>query len=604
MSDLARQLKPFVERYLKEEIEMDAQLFSAGAWNAIVEQYVTSLDTVQFQKALVKLIKLPSEIAYIGVKDLLTKLNASDENLNADQYEDNVTQHPQSSFDHLPEKQSNNIDSEFSEEEELDSLHLPPIERFELRSGEDISELELPTSVQQPAADSSLTPVTGMYLPANKSSSDFYGSTDLEDDDSNALFDEMSDGNALLTSPMSEAETRQLEEFLSENKSFLGKYTNFPANVQAHPYLVLRLPMFTASKQSYRKTDISAEPVGQEYLRKIELQNHDGFNKVSIEGPSMNSTHFFVWDCLIRVFRDQASSGLVEQRGVARVKITDFLSYYGLPAKRKNHRVKMMIKNCLNDLSKQKLIISGGDGKHKGFDYAKEASLTLIKEYLFDEEKDIMTVSAGSSFFNLFRNYHLIPTDVELIKSFSSEIERIALIHLTGLPTNTTKIVRLDTIIHRVKPNEKTLNSRELNSLKNLFLRLRDMNKVSFDLDETGKYPAYRNFKHSLQRPKRLPLGEIKPSGPELKWLRKPRLKPTDEESYQRSLIDWALKSSNSVRAYLQESDDELLTCLSLAKIEILIEAGEITGDSTFQKDMQSIIDKRRTAKPWLTKRD
>lgn len=604
MSELTIQLKPHVERYLKEEIEMDVMLFSANGWNAIVDQYVNILDTEGLRKALLKLLKLPSEIAYIGVKDLLTKEAGTD--VGETSSASNVT-NPPTTPETLPGSNASfqvgegNIPTK---EYSLEDLPLPLSERFELRSGDDVTALDLPSLVDNESETNSNQPLTGTVLPAIRTNTteqyldaqnNYYGPDDTEE-----LFEEMS-ASSLMTAPMSVEETRQLAFDLGDKGSFLGKYTRFPEHVQSHPYLVLRLPLFTASRKLNRVTDISAEPVGQEYLKKIELQNYEGFNKVTIEGPSMNSTHFFVWDCLIRVFREQANSGLVASRGVAEVSISKFLDYYGLPAKHKNHQYKMMIKNCLNELSKQKLIISGGNGGNLQFEYAKEASLTLIKEYLFDEEQDIMIISAGSSFFNLFKNYHLIPTDVDLIKTFKSEIERIAVLYLTGLPAKGTKIVRLETIINRVKPKDK-LNSRELNALKKLFISLKQKGRVDFELDETGKLPAYRNFSHVLQQMKTRPELANQNATPVLKLPRKPRPRPLDEEGYNKLLISWALNTTNSVRRYLDDSSDGTLSCLTLPRIETIIEAGQITGDTGFQSQMQSIIEERRNSKPWLSK--
>ena len=212
-----------------------------------------------------------------------------------------------------------------------------------------------------------------------------------------------------------------------------------------------------------------------------------------------------------------------------------------------------------------------------------------------------MIISAGSSFFNLFKNYHLIPTDVDRIKTFKSEIERIAILYLTGLPAKGTKIVRWDTIINRVKPKDK-LNSRELNALKKLFISLKQKGRIDFELDETGKLPAYRNFSHVLQQMKTRPELANQSATPALKLPRKPRPRPLDEDGYNKLLIAWALNTTNSVRRYLDDSSDGTLSCLPLPRIETLIEAGQITGDTGFQLQMQSIIEDRRNSKPWLSK--
>lgn len=92
----------------------------------------------------------------------------------------------------------------------------------------------------------------------------------------------------------------------------MGNHRKLPANIQSHLLVLLRIPLFVAERIRSSRTDLTNEDIGKQFIASFERNGYEGFNSVSIVGPAMNSTHFLVWDAIIRCYREQSKDEILK----------------------------------------------------------------------------------------------------------------------------------------------------------------------------------------------------------------------------------------------------------------------------------------------------
>lgn len=377
----------------------------------------------------------------------------------------------------------------------------------------------------------------------------------------------------------------------------MGNHRKLPANIQSHPLVLLRIPLFVAERIKSSRTDLTNEDIGKQFIASFERNGYEGFDSVSIVGPAMNSTHFLVWDAIIRCYREQSKDEILKNMAVLKIRLSKFMDYLGVPAKYKSRDKKKHIADVIHTLKSQEIVITQTNDKELTSPI-KKSVISLIHGFVFDEQTDEITISAGKSFFQLFGEHQLIPVDTGLIQSLTHEVERIAVIFLSALPTKNNKNLKLSRILDRVRPRGVARSGRERDLIIRLLERLKCDGRVDFTLDTSDSDFSYKDFSHNLQR-------SVTVKKVTLVLPRKPRADKLNQHTaeYHEKMSTWAKDSITTLHAYQAETGDMLVTMVPLPRLESLIEACEIIRDSYTKKFILDTIDSRRERRKWLSKK-
>ncbi|CRY83956.1 hypothetical protein [Yersinia intermedia] len=377
----------------------------------------------------------------------------------------------------------------------------------------------------------------------------------------------------------------------------MGNHRKLPANIQSHPLVLLRIPLFVAERIRSSRTDLTNEDIGKQFIASFERNGYEGFNSVSIVGPAMNSTHFLVWDAIIPCNSEQSKDEILKNMAVLKIKLSKFMDYLGVPAKYKSRDKKKQISDVIHALKSQEIVITQTNDKEYT-NPIKKSVISLIHGFVFDEQTDEITISAGKSFFQLFGDHQLIPVDTGLIQSLTHEVERIAVIFLSALPTKNNKNLKLSRILDRVRPRGVARSGRERDLIIRLLERLKGDGRVDFTLDTSDSDFSYKDFSHNLQR-------SVIVKKVTLVLPRKPRADKLNQQTvdFHEKMTSWAKDSISTLHSYQAETGDMLVTMVPLPRLESLIEACEIIRDSYTKRFILDTIDSRRERRKWLSKK-
>ncbi|MCE9984688.1 hypothetical protein LZ656_20175 [Leclercia adecarboxylata] len=365
--------------------------------------------------------------------------------------------------------------------------------------------------------------------------------------------------------PLTDKESLALEGIIDE-RGIMGKNSRFPDNVQSHPLVLLRIPLFVAtSSGSSKKLDLTNEEVGVSTLRSFSALGYEGFNSVYIEGPTMSSLHFLVWDAIIRCYRQKTKAELIVNKGVVEISFSRFMEYMGISSKNKRTKVRDNILSAILDIKKQVMVITGKQGKDSkkepAKEPAKEAAYNLINTFVIDEKNDLLTFSVSKSFFELFGDNYLIPVDINILSRYKSEVLRVALIFLNSLPAAGNKHLKLKRIVTRVRGSEVAVRRRDYHLILDMMNDLKELGRVDFTISQHSEIDdiTFTDFSHTLQRKTEL-------TKPVLKLNRKPRVtKDEDKIVYNQRLCDWVSECFKLMLSYAKESGDSLCKCTRMA---------------------------------------
>lgn len=389
--------------------------------------------------------------------------------------------------------------------------------------------------------------------------------------------------------PLTDKESQELEVIIDE-RGIMGKNSRFPDNVQSHPLVLLRIPLFVAtSSSSSKKLDLTNEEVGVSTLRSFSALGYEGFNSVYIEGPTMSSLHFLVWDAIIRCYRQKTKAELIVNKGVVEISFSLFMAYMGISSKNKRTKVRDNILSAILDIKKQVMVITGKQGKDSKKEPAKEAAYNLINTFVIDEKNDLLTFSVSKSFFELFGDNYLIPVDINILSRYKSEVLRVALIFLNSLPAAGNKHLKLKRIVTRVRGSEGAVRRRDYHLILDMMNDLKELGRVDFTISQHSEIDdiTFTDFSHTLQRKTEL-------TKPVLTLNRKPRVtKDEDKNVYNQRLYDWVSECFKLMLSYSKESGDWLCKCTRMAMMRKIYDVAVEVDHKSAIRFVDDIIKER-----------
>ncbi|MFS9592248.1 hypothetical protein U0129_19185 [Enterobacter hormaechei] len=389
--------------------------------------------------------------------------------------------------------------------------------------------------------------------------------------------------------PLTDKESQALEVIIDE-RGIMGKNSRFPDNVQSHPLVLLRIPLFVAtSSSSSKKLDLTNEEVGVSTLRSFSALGYEGFNSVYIEGPTMSSLHFLVWDAIIRCYRQKTKAELIVNKGVVEISFSLFMAYMGISSKNKRTKVRDNILSAILDIKKQVMVITGKQGKDSKKEPAKEAAYNLINTFVIDEKNDLLTFSVSKSFFELFGDNYLIPVDINILSRYKSEVLRVALIFLNSLPAAGNKHLKLKRIVTRVRGSEGAVRRRDYHLILDMMNDLKELGRVDFTISQHSEIDdiTFTDFSHTLQRKTEL-------TKPVLTLNRKPRVtKDEDKTVYNQRLYEWVSECFKLMLSYVKESGDSLCKCTRMAMMRKIYDVAVEVDHKSAIRFVDDIIKER-----------
>lgn len=389
--------------------------------------------------------------------------------------------------------------------------------------------------------------------------------------------------------PLTDKETQALEGIIDE-RGIMGKNSRFPENVQSHPLVLLRIPLFVATSSSTsKKLDLTDEKVGVSTLRSFSALGYEGFNSVYIEGPTMSSLHFLVWDAIIRCYRQKSKVDLIVNRGVVEISFSLFMEYMGISSKNKRTKVRDNILSAILDIKKQVMVITGKQGKDSKKEPVKEAAYNLINTFVIDEKKDLLTFSVSKSFFELFGDNYLIPVDINILSRYKSEVLRVALIFLNSLPAEGSKHLKLKRIATRVRGSEDAVRRRDYHLILDMMNDLKELGRVNFTISHHAEIEniTFTDFSHTLQRKTEL-------TKPVLSLSRKPRYtKGEDKRAFNERLNEWVSECFKLMLSYAKESGDSLCKNIRMAMMRKIYDVAVEVEHKSAMRFLGDIIKER-----------
>lgn len=541
-------LYEIIEKYMSTSTNIDKTRLPQSTWNSMISAYSVLLCDQMGSSVINDLLSLPKLVGAAAIKDALLILDS-------------------------PSNRPNPRDG--------NTLKETPLQ--DIASGK-----ELVSTFQQPIVEASSS--------HDKSNIKKYKKTNPTK--MSLLADEVVNREHLMgfDPAISYNDLSELDTSIPAN-GLMGNHRKLPANIQSHPLVLLRIPLFVAERIRSSRTDLTNEDIGKQFIASFERNGYEGFNSVSIVGPAMNSTHFLVWDAIIRCYREQSKDEILKNMAVLKIKLSKFMDYLGVPAKYKSRDKKKQISDVIHALKSQEIVITQTNDKEYT-NPIKKSVISLIHGFVFDEQTDEITISAGKSFFQLFGDHQLIPVDTGLIQSLTHEVERIAVIFLSALPTKNNKNLKLSRILDRVRPRGVARSGRERDLIIRLLERLKGDGRVDFTLDTSDSDFSYKDFSHNLQR-------SVIVKKVTLVLPRKPRADKLNQqtEEFHEKMSSWAKDSISTLHSYQAETGDMLVTMVPLPRLESLIEACEIIRDSYTKRFILDTIDSRRERRKWLSKK-
>lgn len=396
----------------------------------------------------------------------------------------------------------------------------------------------------------------------------------------------------------------ELSELIPDD-GIMGKNNKFPKEVQSHPLVLLRIPLFVAGRHNHKSTDLTDHESGKDIISRFSAQGYEGFDTVHIEGPTMNSLHFIVWNAIVRCFRETSKAELVKGEGTIVIPFTKFMDYSGVSAKNKRMKQREKIIEAMRDIKKQVIVIRNkkllqaeryeqdpdvevsAEVEEEGG--LKEAVYDLISSYIIDQEKDTVQVSVSRTFFVMFSTY-LIPIDQNILLKYKSELLRIVLLFINSLPASGNRHLTLKRIIERAKPQKETIRARDYHEVLELMLELKKTERVSFELIEAEDVDkiVFKNFSHTLQRTQNSEIQQ-----PSL--ARRPkRTKSETDLQFLVRLKKWLNGIYLKIQKYSQDSGDQKLTFIRFNRIKSLCEDAALTETKDAREFFQKIYDLRK----------